>query len=454
MLAVRASYTNTALRFRCANRSGSLNRQLETKRFFHHQTTTSSKNASSLWRRTPPHHYNYTQVRHVFTKRRKIPHKGNEGIKAKPVPLQKPSESRWRQVARYVKVVRLPFLIVTIYGLGYQQGIMDTVRNPLKLQQGLFESICIDMGVQSGEDIEIISERRPPPKLFNKGRFQLLEEEKKKDPRVHKVAIIGHQIIKAARYHVKQELQKAVEKAKEKLNDPRLTNIDLMKKVNEDEDVVFWIKALDRVEGGSVDSIQNWQYILIGTPIPNAFVAEALPQRFFVTTGLFDLLIENDDELAMVLGHEISHLIMGHSSERNYVDVVLRGIEVVVLMLDPTEGILSLGVAAFLASSRQALVAAHSRSHETQVDELGCKLAAASCFDTAKGARVFLKMHEFDVLQGSQNKDLMSSHPPSEERYEMLKKLAEDENASKHSYCSTLRDRIQRAFTIAAQTPP
>ena len=76
---------------------------------------------------------------------------------------------------------------------------------------------------------------------------------------------------------------------------------------------------------------------------PNAFVSEILPQKIFVTTGLFDKFVNNDDELAMILGHEVSHLIMGHFSVSSFYESMIRGAEILVLMLDPTEGLVSLG---------------------------------------------------------------------------------------------------------------
>ena len=105
------------------------------------------------------------------------------------------------------------------------------------------------------------------------------------------------------------------------------------------------------------------------------------------------------------------------------------------------------GVASFLSSSREALVAAFSRSHETEADELGCKLAAMSCYDTKRGVEVFRKMQEAAVNDGTESKqNLMASHPPSKERYDALQILVETQNCSEYSYCNTLRKRISRAF--------
>jgi hypothetical protein len=63
---------------------------------------------------------------------------GDQGLRALSVPTQSQASSTFRKIAFYVKLVRVPFLVVAIYGLGYRQGITDTVRNPLKLQQVSF----------------------------------------------------------------------------------------------------------------------------------------------------------------------------------------------------------------------------------------------------------------------------------------------------------------------------
>jgi Zn-dependent protease with chaperone function len=138
---------------------------------------------------------------------------------------------------------------------------------------------------------------------------------------------------------------------------------------------------------------------------------------------------------------------MGHLSSGNSIELFLRGLEIIVLMLDPTEGLLSLGIVAFLASSRDALVAMHSRAHEHEADELGCKLAAMACYDTTRGSEVFRKMHELDEKNGSTGNNLMSSHPPSKERYEALKERSKSENMSKYSHDHKSKGRVKRALT-------
>ncbi len=61
-----------------------------------------------------------------------------------------------------------------------------------------------------------------------------------------------------------------------------------------------------------------------------------------------------------------SHLIYGHMSERNSAAVTLSVIEVVLLGLDPTEGLLSILIVSILASLKSLLDANFSRETEKE----------------------------------------------------------------------------------------
>jgi Zn-dependent protease with chaperone function len=388
----------------------------------------------------------------TFGVRRPVPKEGGLGLQARTVSSAKGSSQNWRRLALFVKATRVPILLTALYTLGYQNGVVETVRNPLKIQQGTFEEICASFGVTHGNQVSIVGDKAKDPRLSRIGWMRGYEE-RDIDKQTEKVAAIGREIIQAARQYVRKQLGEATRLAREelKVEEDELSKVDFIRKLNENEDVKTWTQALERIEGFSVDGIENWQYVVIDTSVPNAFVSEMLPQRFFVTTGLFAEFVNNDDELAMILGHEISHLIMGHNSKSNVIEFLFRGLEITLLMLDPTEGMFSLMVASFLASSRDAMVAAHSRSNETEADELGCQLAAMACFDTLRGSKVFLKMNQFEEAQGGAKNNLMSSHPASEGRYEFVKQLSEDENLSKYSYCNTLGKQLKRAYAIATR---
>lgn len=84
-------------------------------------------------------------------------------------------------------------------------------------------------------------------------------------------------------------------------------------------------------------------FYLIDTPIPNVFVSELKTHSIFIDT---------DDQLALLLGHEISHLILGHSTTTNKIESTLWIFEVLLLSIDPTEGLLSVVLLSSLGYSK------------------------------------------------------------------------------------------------------
>jgi len=324
----------------------------------------------------------------------------------------------------------------------------------------------MNMGVESADEIDIVWEQRPPAfsgmQRFNKllGLDDGKEKPAVKDARADQVASVGRDIVRSARQYIRDKLDSAIKQKQEELKELALSarsnfNLEISaeevnKMVMEDEEVQKWINSYERIEGYTTDGIKNWQFILLHTAIPNAFVAEMLPQRVFATTGLFDEFVSNEDELAMIMGHEMAHLVLGHGSESVVVEFMLRGLEIAILMLDPTEGLLSLGLAAFLAQTREALTANTSRTHEREADELGCTFAAMACYDTRRGCHVFRRMHEYDVKHDNAGRDIMSTHPASKERFEFVKKLSEEVNQDSYGVRASWKTKLRgRALSLA-----
>ena len=63
--------------------------------------------------------------------------------------------------------------------------------------------------------------------------------------------------------------------------------------------------------------------------MPNAFVSETTPYTIYVTTSILENVISNDDELALLLGHELSHLLLAHSTQAMEAERNLKTLEVV-----------------------------------------------------------------------------------------------------------------------------
>jgi Zn-dependent protease with chaperone function len=78
-------------------------------------------------------------------------------------------------------------------------------------------------------------------------------------------------------------------------------------------EVALWEGRVNTMRG-------DWHYIVTKDNSVNAFVTDLCPRRIFINQGLFDIINPTDDELALILGHEVSHLILGHSESSSSVE--------------------------------------------------------------------------------------------------------------------------------------
>jgi hypothetical protein len=374
---------------------------------------------------------------------------------------------RWIRIARIAYFLRLPALVLSVYSIGYQQGIMDFSREKEIMEAKLLQTILSGVGCTSAEDRKnvLIAHEGDWRDLLSRFRANFhrhhthddasYEEHYHRMVMLRDVAIVGEKIIKVAQSYVKSKLTEVVKEAANYLPPEVLEDENRLYETLEGiEEVQMWSKARRHMEG-------EWKFVLIPSGIPNAFVSEILPFRIFITTSFLEKFIASQDELALTLGHEVSHLILGHSSNRNSFEVFIRTVEILLLSLDPTEGLLSIAFMTFLASVRHAIGAEFSRIDERSADELGLKLCAMACFDTREASRVFYKMHLNDVESGKQASSkraglisFFDSHPPSEERYHSLLEESDTENRTKYedTSCASLKTIFHDAMKPQKKT--
>ncbi len=136
-------------------------------------------------------------------------------------------------------------------------------------------------------------------------------------------------------------------------------------------------------------------------------------------TGLVDKVKPTDDELAQVLGHEISHALAKHSAEKMSVALATQlGVVAVGASTDNQNALAGAAVAAQLA-----ILLPNSRSAETEADRIGIELAAKAGYDPRAAATLWRKMGE---VGGSQMPQFLSTHPSPSNREETLSKLAKE----------------------------
>jgi len=153
-----------------------------------------------------------------------------------------------------------------------------------------------------------------------------------------------------------------------------------------------------------------WRFGVIEDPSPNAF---ALPGGFiYVTRGLLALM-ENEAELAAVLGHEIGHVTAKHSvSQISRAQLAQLGLGVGMILLPELAG---LGEAA--GTGLSLLFLKFGRDDERQADDLGFRYALDRGYDVREMADVFAALARAGEAAGaSPVPSWLSTHPDPGDR--------------------------------------
>lgn len=163
-----------------------------------------------------------------------------------------------------------------------------------------------------------------------------------------------------------------------------------------------------------------WTFRAVDDPSPNAF---ALPGGFiFVTRGLLDLM-NNEAELASVVGHEIGHVTARHSVQQMSQQQLAQLALGVGAILSPT--VAQLGNVA--AQGLGLLFLKYSRDDERQADDLGFRYALNNGYDVRYMDDVFRSLQR--ISEASKESPLptwLQTHPGEAERIQTIdQKLAQ-----------------------------
>ena len=140
--------------------------------------------------------------------------------------------------------------------------------------------------------------------------------------------------------------------------------------------------------------------------------------RMAVYTGLLEKVDPTDDELAQVMGHEISHALANHTAERMSVALATQaGVAIAGILSDNAAATMS--VTALAASV--AVELPNSRAAESEADQIGIELAAKAGYNPNAAISLWQKMGK---MGGESPPQFLSTHPSPGNRQEKLAELA------------------------------
>ena len=155
----------------------------------------------------------------------------------------------------------------------------------------------------------------------------------------------------------------------------------------------------------------RWEVNLIGSKQINAFCMPGGKIAFY--TGILDQLKLTDDEIAMVMGHEMAHALREHARSRLAKSQATSiGISLGAQLL----GLGDLGNAAANLGT-QLLTLKFSRSDEIDADLVGLELAARAGYNPQAAVSLWRKMGE---ATGNGGIAFLSTHPSGPDRIREL----------------------------------
>ncbi|MBO5251418.1 MAG: M48 family metallopeptidase [Bacteroidaceae bacterium] len=171
---------------------------------------------------------------------------------------------------------------------------------------------------------------------------------------------------------------------------------------------------------GLSSEVQNfsWEFNLVKDDQVNAFCMPG--GKIVVYEGLLNL-VSSDDELAVVLGHEVAHAVAKHSNERISQQLMTQyGAQILTKALsNKSTSIQQIGSTVYGLGAQYGVTLPFSRKHESEADYMGLIFMTMAGYNPNVAITFWQKMS----ANGSASvPEFMSTHPSDATRISDIKK--------------------------------
>ena len=168
---------------------------------------------------------------------------------------------------------------------------------------------------------------------------------------------------------------------------------------------------------GILPPAQSWEFAIINDQSPNAF---AMPGgKIGFNKGMF-AYASSDDDIAVILGHEVAHVLSQHSSERISQALLVQVGAVAVDEATKNQSARNrqAWLTGFGLGAQFGVLLPFSRSHESEADYLGLIFMARAGYNP-EAAPLFWQ--RFAVASSTKPPEFFSTHPADETRIRNLR---------------------------------
>jgi predicted Zn-dependent protease len=172
---------------------------------------------------------------------------------------------------------------------------------------------------------------------------------------------------------------------------------------------------------GYASELENfsWEFNLVKENTVNAF---AMPGgKVVIYTGLLPVT-QTEEALAVVMGHEIAHVIAQHSNERLSQQVALQyGGAVAGGLLGNSQAMQQLGSTVFGLGAQYGVMMPYARKQEYEADEIGLIIMAIAGYNPQTAVPFWTRMAQSGG--GAQIPEFLSTHPTDSKRIANMEKI-------------------------------
>jgi predicted Zn-dependent protease len=194
----------------------------------------------------------------------------------------------------------------------------------------------------------------------------------------------------------------------------------------DDPEVVGYVTEVGhKITATLDDSFFDYRFSVIRDPRVNAF---AVPGGYvYVNSGLL-ARVNNDDELAAVLGHEVGHVHAHHAVRQQEATQALN----YAALLGTLLSVVQPAAGALATAANAAVQLQYQREFEQEADYLGARYLQSAGYDPRAMLDFFKQLgDETRVIQGSAP-PYLQSHPVTDERLNRLEAVLKTQQWARH----------------------
>jgi beta-barrel assembly-enhancing protease len=191
----------------------------------------------------------------------------------------------------------------------------------------------------------------------------------------------------------------------------------------------------------------TFTFQVVADPAINAFALPGGPM--FINTGLLKA-VDNEAQLAGVMGHEMSHVILRHgtnqASKANLIQIPLA----LAGQMTDSDTLMGQLTQIGIGLGANGVLLKFSRSAESQADLMGSHLMAEGGYDPVQLAQFFQKLN----AQGGSAVEFLSDHPNPDNRTKTIDLEAHRLHYQSYGYQTGQFQQMKKAVAAIHEPPP